>query len=53
VLILIFRERDTTAQLIGAVEDVIAVVGSLVKGDITWEDAWGKLKEYDGVQAVD
>ncbi|KAL4079979.1 hypothetical protein V8B97DRAFT_2020721 [Scleroderma yunnanense] len=47
------RERDTTDQLIGSIDDVIAVVTELVYGSLTWQDASGLLKVYDGVQAVE
>ncbi|KAG6332178.1 hypothetical protein ID866_6908 [Astraeus odoratus] len=47
------RERDTTDQLIGSIDDVIAVVTELVQGSLTWEDACTKLNVYDGVQAVE
>lgn len=47
------RERDTTAQFIGKVDDVIAVVDDLVKGNLTWEDANTKLEVYSGVQDVE
>ncbi|KAF8574095.1 glycyl-tRNA synthetase [Ramaria rubella] len=50
---LTLRERDTTSQLIGSVEDVLSTVCALVRGDMTWTDAGAKLKVYDGVQAVD
>lgn len=44
------RERDTTDQLIGPIDDVIAVVADLVQGNLEWPEACGKLKKYDGVQ---
>ncbi|KAH7890241.1 hypothetical protein F5I97DRAFT_1798531 [Phlebopus sp. FC_14] len=47
------RERDTTDQLIGSIDDVIAVVTDLVQGGINWEEAYQRLAVYDGVQAVD
>ncbi|KAI6029454.1 hypothetical protein BKA83DRAFT_14677 [Pisolithus microcarpus] len=47
------RERDTTDQLIGSIDDVIAVVTDLVQGTLTWEDACTRLQVYDGVQAVE
>jgi len=50
---LTLRERDTTSQLIGSVEDVLRVVCALVRDDMSWEDASAELKVYDGVQAVD
>jgi glycyl-tRNA synthetase len=47
------RERDTTSQLIGKIDDVIAVVDELVKGTLTWEGAGEKLEAYSGVQDVE
>ena len=47
------RERDTTGQLIGKIDEVISVVTDLVQGTITWTDACEILPAYDGVQAVD
>ncbi|KIJ64005.1 hypothetical protein HYDPIDRAFT_112513 [Hydnomerulius pinastri MD-312] len=47
------RERDTTEQLIGSIDDVIAVVTDLVQGGINWAEACQRLAAYDGVQAVD
>ncbi|KAL1407541.1 Glycine--tRNA ligase 1, mitochondrial [Vanrija albida] len=47
------RERDTTSQLIGKVDDVIAVVDELVKGNLDWEGASKKLEAYSGVQDVE
>ena len=47
------RERDTTGQLIGDIDQVISVVTDLVQGTITWADACETLPAYDGVQAVD
>ena len=47
------RERDTTGQLIGDIDEVIAVVTDLVQGTLTWPQACEKLPAYDGVQAVD
>lgn len=47
------RERDTTDQRIGSVDEVIAVVADLVQGTIDWPEACNKLPAYDGVQAVD
>ena len=58
------RERDSTSQRIGPIDDVLAVVRDLVRpvcnshltgqtnGDATWEDACGKLAEYSGEQDV-
>ncbi|GJJ13124.1 hypothetical protein Clacol_007374 [Clathrus columnatus] len=50
---LTLRERDTTRQLIGTVEDVTSIVCALIKGDMTWSQAEGRLDVYDGVQAVE
>ncbi|KAG1734206.1 glycyl-tRNA synthetase [Suillus paluster] len=47
------RERDTTDQLIGPIDDVITVVTELVQGTIDWPTACNRLPAYDGVQAVD
>ncbi|CAE6421456.1 unnamed protein product [Rhizoctonia solani] len=47
------RERDTTDQRIGSVDEVITVVADLVAGNIDWPQACRKLPAYDGVQAVD
>jgi glycyl-tRNA synthetase len=47
------RERDTTGQLIGPIDDVIATVVDLVNGTIDWKTACDKLPAYDGVQAVE
>ncbi|OJT07775.1 hypothetical protein TRAPUB_1367 [Trametes pubescens] len=47
------RERDTTGQLIGQVEEVIATVIELVNGTIDWAEACNRLPAYDGVQAVE
>ena len=48
-----FRERDTTDQLIGSIDEVIAVVIELVQGTIDWDEALKRLPRYDGVQAID
>jgi len=47
------RERDTTGQLIGSIDDVIGVVIELVDGSVDWTEACRRLPAYDGVQAVD
>lgn len=46
------RERDTTDQRIGSIDDVITVVTELVFGNIDWPAACKKLPKYDGVQAL-
>ncbi|KAF9507776.1 hypothetical protein BS47DRAFT_1373824 [Hydnum rufescens UP504] len=50
---LCFRERDTTDQRIGKIDEVVAVTTDLVKGAIQWAEACQRLPAYDGVQAVD
>ena len=50
---LTLRERDTTSQLIGPIDDVLAVVDGLVKGTLDWETASTKLQPYSGVQDVE
>jgi glycyl-tRNA synthetase len=46
------RDRDTTSQLIGDIDEVIAVVQKLCNFQITWEDATKQLQPYTGEQAV-
>jgi hypothetical protein len=47
------RERDTTGQLIGNIDEVISVLVDLVNGTIDWTEACKVLPAYDGIQAVD
>jgi len=47
------RERDTTGQLIGDIDQVIYALIDLVNGTIDWADACKLLPAYDGIQAVD
>ncbi|EIN05586.1 glycyl-tRNA synthetase [Punctularia strigosozonata HHB-11173 SS5] len=47
------RERDTTTQLIGDIDEVVKVVIELVEGTIEWKEACGRLSVYTGVQAVE
>jgi len=47
------RERDTTTQLIGSIEEVTQVITQLVHNNMPWEEACKQLKAYDGVQDVD
>ncbi|GAA5872508.1 hypothetical protein JCM3774_006840 [Rhodotorula dairenensis] len=46
------RERDTTLQLIGSIDEVISVVNDLCKATISWEEAQARLKPYTGEQEV-
>lgn len=46
------RDRDTTTQLIGKVDEVIDVVRQLCAYQITWDDATKLLEAYTGEQAV-
>ncbi|OCH88074.1 glycyl-tRNA synthetase [Obba rivulosa] len=46
------RERDTTDQLIGSIDEVITTVTELINGSIDWAEACRRLPEYDGTQAV-
>ena len=47
------RERDTTGQLIGGIDEVVAIVAQLVDGSMSWAEACTRLPVYDGVQAVE
>jgi len=47
------RERDTTGQLIGDIDQVISVLIDLVNGTNDWADACKLLPTYDGIQAID
>jgi len=47
------RERDTTDQLIGSTEQVIATVTELVEGNIDWAEACRRLPRYSNVQAIE
>ena len=56
-----YRERDTTTQLIGPIDSVISVLVDLMRsegeGRKTWEEVCdekdGRLQVYDGVQDVE
>jgi glycyl-tRNA synthetase len=50
---LLARERDTTGQLIGDIDEVISVLIDLVNGTNDWTEACKRLPAYDGIQAVD
>ncbi|KZT54937.1 glycyl-tRNA synthetase [Calocera cornea HHB12733] len=47
------RERDTTDQRIGKIEEVVAVVIDLIDGTIDWAQACERVPAYTGVQDVD
>jgi hypothetical protein len=44
------RERDTTTQRIGKIEEVVGIVVDMCNGSATWEDACNRLEEYSGKQ---
>ncbi|GAA5865978.1 hypothetical protein JCM8547_002902 [Rhodosporidiobolus lusitaniae] len=46
------RERDTTLQLIGKIDDVIQLVSDLCSGAETWEGAQKRLPLYTGEQEI-
>ena len=43
------RERDTTFQVIGTVDEVIKLVSDLCSG-LSWAEGSKRLPEYSGVQ---
>ncbi len=47
------RERDTTTQLIGSIDEVVAVVKGLCEGELDWTAAQQKLPAYSGKQNVE
>ena len=47
------RERDTTTQRIGAIDEVISVLKQLCSGSLDWPGACQQLQEYTGTQDVD
>lgn len=49
---MLYRERDTTDQLIGPIDEVVEVVKDLVDGTLDWTSACSKLPKYTGVQDV-
>ncbi|PWN43338.1 glycyl-tRNA synthetase [Ceraceosorus guamensis] len=46
------RERDTTSQRIGSIEEVVQVIKDLCDGNIDWQGACQKLPAYSGEQQV-
>ncbi|KAK0547836.1 Glycine--tRNA ligase 1, mitochondrial [Tilletia horrida] len=49
---LTLRERDTTAQRIGSIDEVVSVITDLCENRIDWAGACARLPEYSGEQAV-
>ncbi len=47
------RERDTTIQLIGDIDEVIPIVIELVNGSMDWPEACQRLSIYEGVQSLE
>lgn len=47
------RERDSTTQRIGQIDEVIDVIKALCEGSITWEGACQRLPAYSGEQELD
>lgn len=47
------RERDSTSQRIGAINDVVDVIKELCEGTLTWDGACARLPEYSGEQSLD
>jgi glycyl-tRNA synthetase len=47
------RERDSTTQRIGSVDEVIDVIKALCDGEIDWKGACERLPAYSGEQSVD
>lgn len=50
---LTLRERDSTDQLIGKIDDVIAVTVALSNSQMKWSDACEKLEKYSGTQEIE
>jgi hypothetical protein len=51
-----YRERDSTKQVIGPIDEVIDIVREICLGDEEgkgWALASSRLEEYDGKQDVD
>lgn len=47
------RERDTTVQLIGKIDEVIKLVQDLCAGNVTWEEGSKLLPKYEGEQDIE
>lgn len=50
---LTLRERDSTDQLIGKIDDVIAVTVALSNSQMKWAEACEKLEKYSGTQEIE
>lgn len=46
------RERDTTSQLVGPIDEVLAVVTALSHGTMTWDQARVRLPVWSGEQEL-
>lgn len=44
------RDRDTTAQRIGKIDEVVETLAGLSSGSTSWEQACERLQEYSGEQ---
>lgn len=47
------RERDSTLQRIGLIDEVIDVIKKLCDGSLTWDGACERLPVYSGEQSLD
>lgn len=47
------RERDSTKQLIGSIDEVLKVLEDLCFCRIQWDEACDRLEEYSGTQDLD
>ncbi|KAJ1950924.1 Glycine--tRNA ligase 1, mitochondrial, partial [Linderina pennispora] len=47
------RERDTTKQIRGSIDEIIVLVKDLVSGDTTWDDVLGKYELVDTAAGAD
>ncbi|KAJ2176559.1 hypothetical protein GGF45_003645, partial [Coemansia sp. RSA 551] len=47
------RERDSTKQVRGPLEDIVELVKNLVSGSVTWDDALAKFELVDTTSETD
>ncbi|KAJ2532473.1 Glycine--tRNA ligase 1, mitochondrial [Coemansia sp. RSA 1935] len=47
------RERDSTKQVRGSLEDIVELVKNLVSGSVTWDDALAKFELVDTTSEAD